>query len=657
MLPIRLEIKNFLAYRSPEPVQFDGIHLACLTGANGAGKSSLLDAITWALWGKARARRDEELVHLGQNDMYVLLEFEQDGLIYQVIRRRSRTKSGSGTLDLIALGDDGTPNDISEPNMRATQDKINRLLNLDYETFVHSAFLQQGKADAFTTKTPRERKQILSDILGLARWETYEEATKEILKEIDTEIQMRQMQIEEIERDIEQEPALIAAVAEAEQQQQDAEAALHEAEAALKQVEHAPGEMRNAQRRQAEAEQRLRHLDGDLKAADAEIARQERKVASYEAIISARDEIEAGYAALEDARSTNEALGDKLMALSEIDEQRRAFERQLDAARAELEKEVNGYEVEVTALEKTIDAALPDALEEIRLEIAELELLEDERGRLDDELTALKNETSSLEGTNSALRPEMTQLKERIDRLKAASGAFCPLCGQPLTEEHRVSLLAELQAQGEERGNAFRTNQARIAEINGEIKTMQGAVTDVRVRLQRLADLKGRAGQLRAGVDAAHDAELQLHAVHARLDAARATLDGGEFASDLRAQITALDARRSALGYDSDLHSAARQSLETLREFETRQNELRIALEALPDAQMALEGAAARRERLLVTQAEEREQLAAASGRNRAAGNSGARGTGAARGSQSPAHRRAGGVPQAGGRAAGAQGN
>src|SRR3954451_24497218 len=170
MLPIRLEIKNFLAYRSPDAVRFDGIHLACLTGSNGAGKSSLLDAITWALGGKARARRDEELVHMGQADMYVLLEFEQEGLTYQVIRRRSRTRS-TGTLDLIALDEDGTPNNISEPNMRATQEKINRLLNLDYETFVHSAFLQQGKADAFTTKTPRERKQILSDILGLARWE------------------------------------------------------------------------------------------------------------------------------------------------------------------------------------------------------------------------------------------------------------------------------------------------------------------------------------------------------------------------------------------------------------------------------------------------------------------------------------------------------
>src|SRR5690606_3791491 len=153
MLPIRLEIENFLAYCSPEPVRFDGIHLACITGANGAGKSSLLDAITWALWGKARARRDEELVHLGQSDMYVQLDFEQENTIYRVVRRRTRKSGGSGQLDLFVV-DGGELHTRSESSTRLTQQKINDLLRLDYETFVHSAFLQQGKADAFTTKAP-----------------------------------------------------------------------------------------------------------------------------------------------------------------------------------------------------------------------------------------------------------------------------------------------------------------------------------------------------------------------------------------------------------------------------------------------------------------------------------------------------------------------
>lgn len=94
MIPVRLEIQNFLAYCTPQPIRYEGIHLACLTGANGAGKSSMLDAITWALWGRARGKRDDDLIHLGEQHAMVQLDFEHEQQKYRVIRRRSRTGRG-----------------------------------------------------------------------------------------------------------------------------------------------------------------------------------------------------------------------------------------------------------------------------------------------------------------------------------------------------------------------------------------------------------------------------------------------------------------------------------------------------------------------------------------------------------------------------------
>ena len=95
MIPLQLRVRNFMCYRDDvPPLDFDGIHLACLTGANGHGKSALLDAMTWALWGKARAKRDDELIHLGQSEMEVEFTFGLGGTVYRVLRKRDSSQAG-----------------------------------------------------------------------------------------------------------------------------------------------------------------------------------------------------------------------------------------------------------------------------------------------------------------------------------------------------------------------------------------------------------------------------------------------------------------------------------------------------------------------------------------------------------------------------------
>jgi len=55
MIPLKLQLKNFLSYGSElQTIDFTSYPLICLSGKNGHGKSALLDAITWAVWGQAR---------------------------------------------------------------------------------------------------------------------------------------------------------------------------------------------------------------------------------------------------------------------------------------------------------------------------------------------------------------------------------------------------------------------------------------------------------------------------------------------------------------------------------------------------------------------------------------------------------------------------
>src|SRR5574341_2119281 len=100
MIPLKLELTNFLPYKAPDPLDFSGLHVACLAGDNGAGKSSLLDAMTWALWGRARAKTDEELIHQGASEMRVAFTFALQGQAYQVIRQKKGGRRGGGALEL-----------------------------------------------------------------------------------------------------------------------------------------------------------------------------------------------------------------------------------------------------------------------------------------------------------------------------------------------------------------------------------------------------------------------------------------------------------------------------------------------------------------------------------------------------------------------------
>src|SRR3989304_4129384 len=145
MIPVEIELENFLAYRHPPPLLFEGIHVACLAGANGSGKASLLDALTWALWGRSRAATDDALIHQGETEMRVVLTFDQEGRRYRVRRQRKAGKRGATLLELQTWeAEAGSWRSLSEAGIRDTQRKIDGLLHLEYETFLNPAFLVQG---------------------------------------------------------------------------------------------------------------------------------------------------------------------------------------------------------------------------------------------------------------------------------------------------------------------------------------------------------------------------------------------------------------------------------------------------------------------------------------------------------------------------------
>lgn len=194
MIPLKLQIKNFLSYGDQiQTIDFGTYNLICLSGKNGHGKSALLDAITWVLWGHARkltgtAKADQGLLRLGQTQMMVCLDLVCNNQHYRIRREFMQTYGKPVTLLDFGLLDPATDRYVSltEKTIRDTQAKIDSMLHLTFDAFINSAFLRQGQANEFSKKSPKERKEVLAAILGIDRYESIRKLASEKIRQTTT---------------------------------------------------------------------------------------------------------------------------------------------------------------------------------------------------------------------------------------------------------------------------------------------------------------------------------------------------------------------------------------------------------------------------------------------------------------------------------------
>lgn len=598
MIPVRLTMMNFLPYRTPDPVLFEGVHLACLTGQNGAGKSALLDAITWALWGTARGKRDDDLVFLGQKEMHVTLDFEQEGVTYRVHRRRESGKRGRGSLEAFVIQADGNLQTITEGSMRETQSRINTILHLDYETFVNSAFLQQGKADAFTTKTPAERKRILSDILGLDRWRVFEDRAKRHLSQLHDSLTGINGQLDYIEEELATEGQIRRELEIAEVNAASAKEAVAVAEASVNELADAPANLNNRRNEQATITRRIKGFEQDLERAQQDRQQAEKDISTHQDVMSMAEAVEAGYASLKEARDLDQALGGLLRQLRTLDEDINRVKGAIEAQRAELVNEATGYRTSINDLQSRLDEDVSAELDAVREKIAALEAVEKERDTLTETVGKLREETSALKVKKTALTEEGRELNERIDRLKDLDEATCPLCGQPLDEAHRQELVTALTTERDQKREEWRQAHDRINEIDATLKSHDKTHDQLAEQIAGLAALRGEAGKLAQIAEDRDEASARHAQLTQQLNSIETTLADDDYAHDDRARLAELTAERDALGYDETSHNDARDRLQELNEFEAKHQQLAIAREAIPNLQKMLDGATERIERV-----------------------------------------------------------
>ncbi|MFH1484507.1 MAG: SMC family ATPase [Chloroflexota bacterium] len=598
MIPVKLSLRNFMCYRDSVPVlDFEGIHVACLSGDNGNGKSALLDAITWALWGEARARSDDDLIHTGEPEMEVEFEFAVGNNLYRVLRKRTKQRRGRAgqTMLELHLKSNGGFQPITGNNVRDTQRKIIEILRMDYPTFTNSAFLLQGRADEFTVKIPSQRKQVLAEILGLFLYDQLEERAKgrvreaertesvltSVIKEIDVELAHRN----DYEEDLRLKQAELTAIEEHGGKQ---EAEVAELRQQRKVLEDKKSQLTEAEGRIAEAQR-------ELTEAEKASAEHGKRLQEYEALLSKSAEVQASYAELLAVRQENERLSTIQTKTMEIMRKKHDLEQKVSAARNSLVSDQRMLATGVAQNEAKAEAlsSLEAELAKAKVRLEGLTHKEAELKHKKEKALGLSNAIHALQLANEQLRTAMKELKDKIDLLGQGQDR-CPLCETELGEEGRRSIQDKYQAEGLAKKESYRCNEKDREEKVREYNALQGQidVEETGLRKEREA-AHANVVRLDNDMQDARKAAEDLMEDRERLAAVEATLAKGDYAADEQAALHVLTKEEVDLGYNPESHTRLRQRLAELDRYDSLSQKLREAERLVPQEREALQQAEA----------------------------------------------------------------
>jgi len=566
MIPLHLRISGFLSYRDPAELNFDSFELACISGQNGAGKSSLLDSITWVLFGEARGK-GADIINLHPDVMAaeVALIFKYEGNVYRVQRTLPRGKNT--LLEFQVLADtEGSAADavwkpLTERTTRETQACIEQTLRLDHETFINASFFLQGKADQFTQKNASERKAVLSTILGLEIWDTYKERAAGRRKVLENDINEIDGRTTEIDTELAEEDVRKSRLLELENALKQLAAARAAQESALENIRKNAAVL-DAQRKLAGTlSSSLERLRQGLASLEARLAEKETSRSAYAGLIRRAKEIESAYKAWQKSRDQLADWDKTAAEFREYDEKRQPLRREIDSEEARLTEEKRSLLREEEINDQR--AAMEDLSVEIRRAGKSLEEAEKkvkERLDVESQRNAAREKQAELRVENDALKAGMNGLKERIEALKSAEGTECPLCGQPLSREHRKTTLKQLEDEGKAKGDQFRTNKKETENIERQIK-------DHEQMLARLADAESErlrhsntVSQLTERIESLQSRAKEWEKTgKKRLLIVTKELEKASFAADSRRRLARLDKELARLGYEAVAHDKVRQ--------------------------------------------------------------------------------------------------
>ena len=179
-----IQLKDFIAHRDTK-LEF-GKGVTIFVGHNGSGKSSIIDAITFALFGKHTRKSNKNLVRRGAGQAMVQMRFALNSREFQAIR--SLGGSGSQSFSQFVLVSDGG-RAVNRPIVggerkqfgESMSGEIAKMLGLGYDKMCVAAVVQQGELVKIVEAQPREFKELLNGLIGIDRLDLAYETMRDVI--------------------------------------------------------------------------------------------------------------------------------------------------------------------------------------------------------------------------------------------------------------------------------------------------------------------------------------------------------------------------------------------------------------------------------------------------------------------------------------------
>ncbi len=534
MRPLELRLRNFRSYFGESPAfDFRGRGLVGVVGPIGSGKSSLLDAVSFALYGKTPAGGSgtKALIHQRAADGGVQLRFEVDGEVWEVVRSlRQRGQSQHALYRYEVDEEDAEP--VEKVTLESeVNERIAALLGLDFDAFGRSVLLAQGRFAEFLRARPAERDAVLKGVFGHDRIDTMREIAKDRAASAAAELKAVLVRTEQLDRVAERLASSREALAAAEERVEQ----LRKAEPRIADLDsrivRAAAEVAEGTERLDELARHAARLpDPDATAAlldgAGSVARRRAELAAVlEAAVAAVALAEQDVAAMREAGEL-ETIEEAASLVAASEPQRR---NAADAARREdavIRRRTEAAARVVSAEQVLAETGAALTAAETRLATAERDLLAAERAHHDAEH----------ENMADVLRRELTP------------GGTCPVCAQAVAEPPPGGRGADVSQTADAVGRAKRQRAAAESARTAAAAAASAARESTEAAATLLASVSGETEQ--AGL-ARTEAEAELEATVAQLIELLGEGDPAQLLDARRTKVAALteavgDARRRA---------------------------------------------------------------------------------------------------------------